>query len=251
MRLAVFRGGFAFGAAAAVAGADLRTLRRLAGKSLVQALSTDRYEVHELLRQYGEEKLRQTEIVEAVRQAHSAHYLAFLAARDEDIKGRRQQAGLREIRADFENVRQAWLWAVAQRQVDAISQAALECLVNFAEMSYTALDVHAMLGQMITVLQPAAGQPPHPLWEQAVVCREWVRPAQRTNGWPTEYHPGASRERGDKDSLLPQCWASCHPDETMSPRRPQNPEAVAGGRPFLHHKRLKDRVCRPNDLNIP
>jgi hypothetical protein len=50
MKLAVFRGGFAFEAAAAVAGADMRTLRRLAGKSLVQALPTDRYEVHELLR---------------------------------------------------------------------------------------------------------------------------------------------------------------------------------------------------------
>lgn len=37
-KLVVFRGGFAFDAAAAVAGADIRTLRRLVGKSLVQAL---------------------------------------------------------------------------------------------------------------------------------------------------------------------------------------------------------------------
>jgi hypothetical protein len=64
----------------------------------------DRYEVHQLLRQYGEEKLRQTEIIEAVRQVHSGYYLAFLTARDEDIKGRRQQDGLREIGADFENI---------------------------------------------------------------------------------------------------------------------------------------------------
>jgi hypothetical protein len=30
---------------------------------------------------------------------------------------RRQQAGLQEIRADFENIRQAWLWALAVSQV--------------------------------------------------------------------------------------------------------------------------------------
>ena len=111
-----------------MAGADLRTLRRLAGKSLLHVLPADRFEVHELLRQYGEEKLRQAELLAAVRQAHGVYYLAFLAARDEDIKGRRQQAGLREIRADFENVRQAWLWAVEHAQIDAISRAALECL---------------------------------------------------------------------------------------------------------------------------
>jgi len=174
MRLALFRGSFAFEAAATVAGADLRTLRRLAAKSLVQTLPADRFEVHELLRQYGEEKLRHAELLETVRQAHSSYYLAFLAARDEDIKGRRQQAGLQEIRADFENVRQGWQWAVEHRQFDAISRAALECLVNFADMSYAALDVHALLEQTIAALQPTAGQPPPPLWEQAVVRQGWV-----------------------------------------------------------------------------
>lgn len=174
VRLAVFRGGFALEAAAAVTGAGLRSLRQLAGKSLVQALPADRYEVHELLRQYGEEKLRQKELLEAVRLAHSRYYLGFLAERDKGIKGRRQQAGLQEIRADFENVRQAWLWAVVHGQVDAINRAALEYVANFANMSYAALDVHALLEQTIAALRPAAGRLPHPLWEQAVVRREWV-----------------------------------------------------------------------------
>lgn len=174
MKLAVCRGGFALEAAEAVAAADLRTLRQLAGKSLVQALPGGRYEIHELLRQYGEEKLRQSDAADVVRQAHSRYYLGFLAARDEDIKGRRQQAGLQEIRADFENIRRAWLWAVEHRQFDAISRAVLECLVNFADMSYAALDVHALLEQTIAALQPTAGQPPPPLWEQAVVRQGWV-----------------------------------------------------------------------------
>jgi predicted ATPase/DNA-binding SARP family transcriptional activator len=174
MRLAVFRGGFAFEAAEIVAGADMRTLRRLANQSLVQALPTDRYEVHELLRQYGEEKLRRTDEADAVHQAHSRYYLGFLAERDEDIKGRRQQAGLREIRSDFENVRQAWLWAAQHQQVDAISRAALDCLTNFADMNFSAMEAHALLSQTISAFQPTAGQPPHPLWDQAVVRQQKV-----------------------------------------------------------------------------
>lgn len=174
MKLAVCRGGFALEAAEVVAGADLRTLRRLAGKSLVQALPSGRYEVHELLRQYGEEKLRQSDQADAVRQAHSRYYLAFLSARDEDIKGRRQQAGLQEIRADFENIRQAWLWTVEQRQVDAFSRAALDCLTNFADMNFSALEAHALLSQTISAFQPTAGQPPHPLWDQAVVRQQEI-----------------------------------------------------------------------------
>ncbi|MCB0124802.1 MAG: AAA family ATPase, partial [Caldilineaceae bacterium] len=87
MKLAVCRGGFSLEAAEVVAGADLRTLRRLAGKSLVQIVSDGRYAVHELLRQYSAEKLRQSAAADTVRQAHSRYYLAFLAARDADIKG--------------------------------------------------------------------------------------------------------------------------------------------------------------------
>lgn len=174
MKLAVCRGGFALEAAETVAGADLRTLRRLAGKSLVQALPSGRYEVHELLRQYGEEKLHQTAEADAVRQAHSRYYLAFLAARDADIKGRRQQVGLQEIRADFENIRQAWLWAVEQRQVDGLSRAALDCLTNFADMNFSALEAHALMSQTISAFQPIAEQPPHPLWDQAVVRQQEI-----------------------------------------------------------------------------
>lgn len=174
MKLSLCRGGFAIEAAEMVAGADLRTLRRLAGKSLVQVLPSGRYEVHELLRQYGAEKLRQAHDAGAIRQAHSRYYLAFLAAHDEDIKGRRQQAGLQEIRADFENIRQAWLWAVERRQADAFSRAALDCLTNFADMNFSALEVHTLLSQTINAFQPVAGQSPHPLWDQAVVRQQKI-----------------------------------------------------------------------------
>ena len=57
-QLSVFRGGFTRQAAQEVASASLRLLGKLVSKSLVQYSERQRrYQVHELLRQYGESKL--------------------------------------------------------------------------------------------------------------------------------------------------------------------------------------------------
>ncbi|MCB0127803.1 MAG: hypothetical protein KDE58_36310, partial [Caldilineaceae bacterium] len=93
---------------------------------------------------------------------------------DADIKGRRQQAGLQEIRADFENIRQAWLWALEERQADAFTRAMLDCLTNFADMNFSALEAHNLLSQTISAFQPTAEQSPQPLWEQAVVRQQEI-----------------------------------------------------------------------------
>ena len=57
--LAVLRGGFTHVAANAVAGASLRQLRTLVEKSWLHRTTENRYEIHELLRQYAAEKLEQ------------------------------------------------------------------------------------------------------------------------------------------------------------------------------------------------
>jgi predicted ATPase len=57
-RLSVFRGGLTREAGEAVAGVGLRTLQALVSKSLLRFNSnTGRYDIHELLRHYAEEKL--------------------------------------------------------------------------------------------------------------------------------------------------------------------------------------------------
>ncbi|HSR29272.1 MAG TPA: protein kinase, partial [Anaerolineae bacterium] len=66
--LSVFRGGFLREAAQAVTGATLRELKALVDKSLLHRTPTGRYEIHELLRQYGLEKLVQRGELEALRQ---------------------------------------------------------------------------------------------------------------------------------------------------------------------------------------
>jgi predicted ATPase/DNA-binding SARP family transcriptional activator/Tfp pilus assembly protein PilF len=124
-QLCVFRGGFTRAAARAVAGVDLRTLARLVDKSLLQSSTArERYQFHELLRQYGAGKLAQDpESEAAIRDRHSAFYCAALGVWEGDIKGARQRVALAEIEADLENVRSAWAWAVAHIQVERLDQA--------------------------------------------------------------------------------------------------------------------------------
>jgi predicted ATPase/tRNA A-37 threonylcarbamoyl transferase component Bud32 len=131
--LSVFRGGFTVQAAQEVTGASLRGLMALVNKSLLHRASTGRYEVHELLRQYGAEKLDQEPTVsEAVRNRHCAYYCAALQQREADLKGVGQQAALAEIEADSENGRVAWDWALAQGQLEPLEQA-LDSLGYFYE----------------------------------------------------------------------------------------------------------------------
>ena len=56
-QLSLFRGGFRREAAEAVVGATLQNLTRLADNSLLRRIKTERYSLHELVRQYAYEKL--------------------------------------------------------------------------------------------------------------------------------------------------------------------------------------------------
>jgi DNA-binding SARP family transcriptional activator/predicted ATPase len=124
-QLSVFRGGFTRAAAREVAGADLRTLARLVDRSLLQFHhDRERYQLHELLRQYGAEKLAQDpESEAAARDRHSAFYCAALAAWEAQLKGPRAPLAVAEISAGLANVEAAWHWAAAHAQPLRLEQA--------------------------------------------------------------------------------------------------------------------------------
>ncbi|MCB0020968.1 MAG: AAA family ATPase, partial [Anaerolineales bacterium] len=123
-RLSVFRGGFLRDAAGAVAGASLPVLSALVDKSLLQLHVDGRYQIHELLRQYAAEQLGNDAGEVAQTQAdHASFYIRFLDERREDVGGRRQRESLHEIRGDLDNIRAAWLWAVAQGDAPSLQKA--------------------------------------------------------------------------------------------------------------------------------
>ena len=133
-QLSIFRGGFTRQAAQKIAHATLWVLGTLTSKSLLQYNKTrDRYQIHELLRQYSAEKLAADPEFEAsVCARHSVYYCEVLQQRAADLKGPEQLAALAEIETDLENVRVAWDWAVEQSQVRQIGEAR-ESLCRFYE----------------------------------------------------------------------------------------------------------------------
>jgi predicted ATPase len=122
--LSVFRGGFTREAAQEVANASLRDLMALVHKSLLHRTSKRRYEVHELLREYAAEKLRQVPAaIEAVRERHCAYFSAAFQKWGGYLKGIRQQRALAQMDMEIENARVAWDWAIERAQVERIDQA--------------------------------------------------------------------------------------------------------------------------------
>ena len=124
MQLSIFQGGFTLQAATEVAGAALPILSALVAKTLVRREADGRYQIHELLRQYGAEKLAEAPEIEAAAQrAHSAYFMQFLADHHLLFRDSRQLQAAQEIDAELENVRKAWQWAVDHLQVESIHKA--------------------------------------------------------------------------------------------------------------------------------
>jgi predicted ATPase/DNA-binding SARP family transcriptional activator len=113
--------------------AVLTLLADLADKSLLRQLSSGRYTIHELLRQYAFERISAdpTELALA-RAGHSAHFIGRLRAAEAGLKGAHERATLDTIAADLDNIRSAWRFAVEHADRRALSAAA-ESLFLFYE----------------------------------------------------------------------------------------------------------------------
>ena len=122
-RLSVFRGGCHREAIEWVAEASLADLSALVDKSLLTRSQAGRYEMHELLKQFAVEKLRQTpDEADAVQARHCEFYATFLEQREEAMKGARQEEILAEISEEIENVRASWRWAVMKHNSREIAR---------------------------------------------------------------------------------------------------------------------------------
>lgn len=108
--LSVFRGGFTREAAEACAGASLRDLSNLAGKSLVTHNSdTGRYAVHALLRQYAQAELaHDPKRRDAVLDAHADYYGDLTEGAFGLFHLSDQPRMVLVIEQDIENIRLAW-----------------------------------------------------------------------------------------------------------------------------------------------
>ncbi len=123
-QLSIFRGGFAREAVQAVVGAPLPVLNGLIHKSLLQRLPNQRYQIHELLRQFAEERLAERPLDEvAIKDRYSCYYLTFLKERTLGLQSAQQPVLLNEIEQSLANIRHSWLWAAEQGNFELIDGA--------------------------------------------------------------------------------------------------------------------------------
>jgi predicted ATPase/transcriptional regulator with XRE-family HTH domain len=122
-RLAIFHGGFGRDAAAEIAGASLPHLYTLVSKSLLRHRENGRYDLHEVIRQYALAHLAQDPACTAAHDRHSQYYLSRLRERERDLKGVGQQAAIRELKEEIDNIRAAWAWAISREEFGRIGAA--------------------------------------------------------------------------------------------------------------------------------
>ena len=133
-RLTVFRSGFSRDVAQKISGATIRDLATLVSKSLVQYNnSTDCYQIHELLRQYGVKKLGENPVEESnTRDLHSAYYCDQVQKRFHTLMDGKPQLAFERFEVDIANIQTGWDWAIEKGSVQNIDKAVDGICWNFA-----------------------------------------------------------------------------------------------------------------------
>lgn len=154
MRLSVFRGGFTAEAATAIAGANRHSLRKLHSHALVEVLDGGRYNLHELLRQFGAEKLDQAMERSNIQSKHTAYFANFMVERRQEIRTNQQLVAVERIDPDFENVRLAWLNALKEPTCDTLLKF-MDSLWFYCEVRTRSQDGIELLQQAVQIVRAA------------------------------------------------------------------------------------------------
>ena len=119
-RLSVFRGGFDSAAAKEVSGATLTILSEFIDKCLLTPGESGHYHIHELLRQFAEIKIEDEAEFTRLRDLHRDYFAAYLEKRRQFLIRGQHLELIRDVKAELENIRIAWDWAIKSGEMDAI-----------------------------------------------------------------------------------------------------------------------------------
>lgn len=143
-RCAIFRGRFDQDAAAFVAGATLALLSRLQDQSLLHCTSEvvgRRYfALHELVRQYAVAQLTPAALAQT-RERHAIYFMTKLQQAETTIREQGVSESL--LQCDLDNLRVAWEWSIAQKQLGLLAPcvealARLYRMIGFHQEAYYA-----------------------------------------------------------------------------------------------------------------
>jgi DNA-binding SARP family transcriptional activator len=119
----VFRGGFTCEAAEQIVGASPSFLRGLVNKTFLQYVSPDRFDIHELTRQFAAEKLASDETTKSYFcNLHAEFYIAVIRRWETDLKTSVIDSADTVLDIESENLRAAWDWITISREIQLIAQ---------------------------------------------------------------------------------------------------------------------------------
>ncbi len=128
-RLTVFRGSFDIDALMSVANVALSDLYLLLDKFMLSQAVPQRFAFHPLLWQFSAEKV--TDAVAPIAAKHAEYYLTQLLVQGERLKSNAAAAAAQRIELEWDNIWQAWQWAVQQHAWESLRRAA-PALADFA-----------------------------------------------------------------------------------------------------------------------
>ena len=173
--LSVFRGGFNREAAQAVTGAGLRQLMSLMDKSLIRRDRGGRYQIHELLRQFGNEQLHtDRDHWQATRDAHSRHFLVYLDSIQETLNFQ----PVHEAFLEMDNIRRAWRWGVESGFYDELIAVdmAMGWLFEYQGLAH---DHRPLLLWTLEALKERPRERKRTILEALITARTgWTRPSE-------------------------------------------------------------------------
>ena len=118
MRLSVFQGGWLLDEALTVADATPTLLLGLVDKSLVRLNPQQRFEMHELVRQYASEQLATQGETTLICQRHFAAYLALARHADGKLRGSEASTWFAQLDDEQANLNAALQWALTTERFD-------------------------------------------------------------------------------------------------------------------------------------
>jgi len=156
-RLSVFQGTFGRQAALVATGAPLHLLAALCDKSFVRRVSSGRFEIHSLMKQYAAEKLAaQPALQDEVNTRYARYYGDWLDQMYNQLKGPQQLSALSSLRAEAPDLLGACQLMLQQQDFPRLQRVIL-AVILFYEMDDQRVQMQAvigLLGKLLSILSP-------------------------------------------------------------------------------------------------
>jgi non-specific serine/threonine protein kinase len=151
--LCLFRSSFTREAAEAVTGATSHSLGRLVSKSLVRHRPSGRYDIHELVRQYGEARLNgMSGRREVAQECYCAYYANFLEAQWREMKSAMRNTPFERIDSELANSMIAFQSMSENGRTEQIWQS-MDALWNYLTIRYKLTEGALLFGKSVEALR--------------------------------------------------------------------------------------------------